>query len=55
MVVYIVFSQRYVSWELGFETEIVNVFKNKEDAEKECERINKQSTLSSYVEMWNVL
>ena len=54
MVVYILFSQRYVSWEYGYEHEIVSVHKNKEDAEKERDRLDKQSTLSYYVEMWNV-
>lgn len=54
MVVYILFSQRYVSWETGYETEIVSVYKNREDAEKERDRLDKQSTLTYYVEMWNV-
>lgn len=54
MVVYILFRQSYISWETGYETEIVSVYKNREDAEKERDRLDKQSTLTYYVEMWNV-
>ena len=54
MVVYILFSQRYISWEYGYEHEIVSVYQNREDAEKERDRLDKQSTLSYYVEMWSV-
>lgn len=54
MVAYILFSQRYVNWEYGYENEVVSVYKNKEDAEKERDRLDKQSTLTYYVEMWNV-
>ena len=54
MVVYILFRQSYISWETGYETEIVGVYKNREDAEKERDRLDKQSTLTYYVEMWSV-
>ena len=54
MVVYILFRQSYISWETGYETEIVSVYKNREDAEKERDRLDKQSTLTYYVEMWSV-
>lgn len=54
MVVYILFSQRYVNFDYGYETEMVGVYKTREDAEKECDRLNKQSTLTYYVEMWSV-
>lgn len=54
MVVYILFSQRYISWEYGYETEIVSIYKNREDAEKMRDKLDKQSTLTYYVEMWYV-
>lgn len=54
MVVYILFRQSYISWETGYETEIVSVYKNREDAEKMRDKLDKQSTLTYYVEMWNV-
>ena len=54
MVVYILFSQRYINWECGYETEIVHIYKNREEAEKARDKLDKQSTLSYYVEMWNV-
>ena len=54
MVVYILFSEEYVNWDYGYETEVVGVYKNKEDAEKERDRLDKQSTLTYYVEIWNV-
>lgn len=54
MVVYILFKQTYVNWEYGYEHEIVSVYQNREDAEKERDRLDKQSTSSHYVEMWSV-
>ena len=54
MKVYLLFKQTYINWEYGYETELVSIYKNREDAEKERDRLDKQSTLSYYVEMWNV-
>ena len=54
MVVYILFRESYISWETGYETEVVSIYKNKEDAEKERDRLDKLSTLTYYVEEWEV-
>ena len=54
MVVYLLFRQTYINFDYGYETELVSVYKNREDAEKMRDKLYNANTNNYYVEEWNV-
>lgn len=54
MKVYLLFKQTYINWEYGYETELVSVYKNREDAEKMRDKLYNTSANNYYVEEWTV-
>ena len=54
MKVYLLFKQTYINWEYGYETELVSIYKSREDAEKMRDKLYNTSANNYYVEEWTV-
>ena len=54
MIVYILFSQEYVSWEYGYANEIIGVYETREDAERMQSILEENSSREYCIEEWNV-